>query len=212
MANLSTLIGSGSSGGGSSPFNYDAKTMIPFWAYYMRVKQTSSSVLISNGLSFWTDRMAHFGAVGFITAADTWVTICDVTGGGFLLNAIAPRPASGSAIETIEITVDDVVTTFSFNTTGAYRLCVGSFSDYITTSSSSSSDYSRYPSSTGDVDGLRYLNNVYVKDPHYLAMEGVPMIRFDQSMSIRMKCSVYQTTNYSHYCGASYFLDKGVQS
>lgn len=184
------------------------------------VKDGVGTSKASNNAAFYT-AMALLGASGAITVADTFITLLNASGGGgFLYHVVAPTH-SAAFTPTIEITVDGgtVYTIAPTSTFAAQsRLVLGATTPgapVITTVGTYNENQIIQASSYNDIGfqgrigGIHTLaTGVVALPPEQVMMSfGMPMLRWEQSILIRVKASLLSAVAADKQCGAHYRLD-----
>lgn len=179
------------------------------------LKYAAGANYYANNTNFWA-RVAEYGAHAPIVAADTWVTVCDVTGSGYLYNAISPAFPDTTANQTLdlELTVDGDITTFSVTVTSAPnpvsgdRLALGLFGHGLDISASISA-VSLMPNTVNDpgfsspIGGLYKLtNSPSLIHPRWYGILGLPRLPFSTDLKIRARASRYLNSAAAPSAGA----------
>ena len=170
----------------------------------------------------FTGSLASQGAVANITAANTYVTICNLSGGGYFFGAVSPASAfSASEVATFRITVDGAVYTIASgaNITGnasiysAFRFFLGSLydgelqttakTDVIETGPGA---YSNFINQGAFLGNARESKGIMLHNDQILKC-GFPLVRFDSSLIVECKLSSYTATVPYPRCSAQYQLD-----
>jgi len=173
--------------------------------------------------STFTTYLATQGAIANIIAADTYVTIASLSGGGFLFGVISPCCDAGSTnFATFRITVDGIVYTITSPSTitggvitSANRFMIGSFAEGQTQKTATTEvvsigvgnfgNYSNYSASGGIVrvptSGVIMLHNEQILKYKF------PLVRFESSLLVEVKFSAYVVTAPYPRCSAQYQLD-----
>lgn len=161
--------------------------------------------------------IARSGAVVEIAAADTWTTVCDVTGSGFLTAAIAPTyNISAVFAPSLRITVDGVEHVFTAaSAPAAYsRLVLGGMPNIdpvvgTTTSGPGIGDYNDLGfGGAAAHNGIFVADYVLIPSPQAFISLGGRSCRFDQSLKVEAKCSQLGSTAANKAAYAVYQLDK----
>lgn len=157
------------------------------------------------------------GAAVEIAATDTWTTVCDLTGAGFLTAAIGPTCNTTASFEaSIRVTVDGVEYVFSSASAPvAYsRLVLGgipALEPIINTTSASAGDGDYNDIGFGGAsthNGIFVSESIYIPTPNRHIASGVPACRFEQSLKVEVKCSVLGSSQPVRGAYAVYQLDK----
>ena len=215
----SAIIGSGGSRWVTNP------KLLPILSVYssaLKLKTGTITSTDSTVAGFYT-ALAYEGAASAITVADTYVTVCDLTGGGFMFNAVGPSHTAAFR-PTIRITVDGTVYTITPSADQALsrRLVLGPLIHSISTATPSAativSDTS-LPNSGWDsgffaakVGGVRQYGDsasAFVSIPTESALMtfNMPVLRFESSLKVEMKASLLSGTATDKQCGVTYRLD-----
>ena len=177
---------------------------------------------ISTSSNSFTSAMYVYGAaVGNVLNNDTYNTIANITGSGYLLWCLSSTNATAeNTVVTIKITVDGNVSEISgiINQRAAGdrdRLLIGAYTagvgDSTSGSSSSynsggdfgaSSTYSRFPSS-----GIQTQPKCGIIRPDAFNFPGMPKLRFETDLKVEMKISTYEANGTSRTAAVSYRLD-----
>lgn len=184
------------------------------------LKNTLTTQQLSDAASFFTT-IATRGASASITVADTYVTLCDLTGAGFMVNAISPTHTA-SFTPTIRITVDGIAYTIapSAAQTAYYRFVLGTLTNYLSIvsvstaavagdiiSPNSAQDSGFAGSRTGGVVQASTNGVLGVPSPDAALSYGFPVLRFESSLKVEVKCSDLSGTAADKQCGVTYRLD-----
>lgn len=162
----------------------------------LSLKGDSTTIYGSNIATFFSNG-AKEGASASISVADTYATICDLTGAGFMGSCISPSH-SADFTPTIRMTIDGQVYTFtsSGNITAAFRMILGAFTPgavIITTSGGGdkTSSLQDHGFSFAKVGGLPRLGgSPNINRPTLNLAEGLPMLRFETGLKVEMKASL----------------------
>lgn len=166
--------------------------------------------------AFYT-ALALRGAVASISVADTYVTVANLTGAGFLMNLVSPTHTAGFA--TFRLTIDGTVYTIapSANQTTTTRMVLGplvagySISATATAAVAGDSVGANAPADPGfsgaSTGGLPLVAFASVPTPEAILSSGWPALRFESSCVIEMKASLLSGTAVDKQCGATYRLD-----
>jgi hypothetical protein len=166
-----------------------------------------------NNQDFW-DTMALVGDVGQVTADDTYATVSSVSGAGILTHLILPGVTNIGDTVSVLVTMDGVETELSFN--------LGAATDRVisTTIYMVGRDYydtpGFYPSHWKNADmvgGIAYRLEaggflaISIDDP-MARQYRAPCLRFENSLSVKMKSSDFTTSSKRDYCAAIYTIDQ----
>ena len=183
------------------------------------VKDQVNTSKASNNAAFYT-AMALLGSSGAITVADTFVTLLSVSGGGgFLYHVVAPTH-SANHTPTIEITADDVLYTIAPTAVFAAqsRLVLGATTPgapIITTAGTYNENQVIQVSGYNDVGFQGRIGGVHTlaTGPAALPSEqmmmsfDMPFLRWERSITVRVKASLLSAVAVDKQCGAHYRLD-----
>lgn len=185
------------------------------------VKTGTSGTAAANNSAIYTS-LANRGAQASISVADTYVTIANLSGAGFLFNVISPTH-SASFAPTIRITVDGTVYTFapSSSISSGYRLLLGPLIPMqpATAAGNTASTVGDIPlplsgndpgfaSGYGSVGGVPNIGgNSGLLTPEQILSMGWSCLRFEQSLLVEAKCSLLSGTAVDKSCAATYRLD-----
>jgi hypothetical protein len=175
----------------------------------------AGAALSPNALSYWQE-VAKRGAYATGVADDTYKEICDITGSGILFHVIAPAYTNSTDDVTFKITVDGVeyiiVKTTELRTAGSERsrLVLGAC-----VSNGRASQYTSANAFVYEYAGIALSNDLFTCDtgqmlllpPDQIRTNGLPMLRFEESLKVEVKVTDVHTGTYSGYCGATYILD-----
>ena len=223
MANLSDLFPS--SGGGSLPggMTRDPRLLPCFDATdILEIKQSSSSTQYTvSSIAFW-DSIGWHGAFAASSVDNTYKTVCDITGSGFLFHVISPAITNTTDDVMFRITVDGteyvIAKTQTWNKSGnanGSRVVLGACGYTGSFYSSSDGIWIRgWPaaSSTAAIQSFRALGSgafAHLLAPENIVTHGYgPYVRFDASLKVEVKVTdVYTVQTYGDRCGATYILD-----
>lgn len=167
--------------------------------------------------------MARDGATAAITVADTYVTVCNLTGAGFLFNAVSPTHTAGFT-PTMRITVDGTqyVIAPSANQTLNWRMVLGPTIPGVSIAApTTASVVSDIPLTNGGWDsgftnakigGIHQYGDsasAFISipsQPAILAL-GMAALRFETSLLVEMKASLLSANAVDKSCSVSYRLD-----
>lgn len=210
MANISDFFPAAGGGGGVFVTNPLELPRYSFSTLQMKYSN-SAAVASANSSSFWTF-WDYSRQSATITAADTYVTVGEVTSstnGGFLINVIGIGVAAGTGTTTFRITVDGTAYTItSGSVPGAGYTnwpCLGYFLSGVQPENATTYDSRRtehlngYWSST-NVNGM--LDNGFYKpwDTTYgtVPIDDIfsgPKLKFESTIKVEVKSSVYLTSS-----------------
>lgn len=168
----------------------------------------STTGFITNG--------SYRGASAAITVADTYVTLCDISGAGFMGSVVTPYSSASAAVQSMRITVDG--TAYEITETAPladYCLVLGGSvgqSETATTYGGLVSSPNAYFDSGFNVDRSNgvplYAQYLAVFTPEQKIAFGLPVLRFDSSLKVEVKCSVLSATNPQYRGLVTYVLDQ----
>lgn len=184
------------------------------YASQTRLKYAPASQAYLNADEFWT-ALANRGAYVACSAADTWYTVCNLSGAGYFGWAMGTYVA-GANSQKIRITADGVTATFSEpNCMSGYRLAVGggwATTPFLTGASNASAvainsyfDYGFLAKSGNDV--TRKIASIYFAPTSVMVAVGIPVLRFEQSLKVEAWTNTNGLTGNNAYAGAAYCLD-----
>ena len=207
--------------GGGGVFRTDPREMplVAVASTDLNLKNTSTSVQLSNVGGFYTS-LALRGAAASITGAATRVTVMDITGGGGLLCNLVGPMHSTAHITTFEITLDGVLTVIAPSANITRRLVLGPVSYGVPTTASlgaatlvdhlhdgnCAADYGFNAALAGGV--AQFGGPVGLLTPEAIINFNLPCLRFFESCKVEMMCSGYSGTAVDRQCGATYRLDR----
>lgn len=162
--------------------------------------------------------MALRGAQTSVAVADTYVTLANLTGAGFLFNVICATNTGAVYTPTIRITVDGVVYTISPSSTvnATFRMVLGVLiaaapsvsaiaavgSDIISPNAGPDNGFSN-----ANVGGLYNPAVAAITTPEMILAYGLPCLRFESSLLVEMKTSLLASSANDRLGGVSYRLD-----
>lgn len=188
----------------------------------LNVKELITTKTLASVAGFYT-AIAKEGASAAITVADTYVTVCNLTGAGFLFNCVSPTHSAGFR-PTIRITVDGTVYTItpSADQTAAWRLVLGPTTSGISITGVSAASVAGdiiAPNNSWDSGftnariggvvqhGGSAADFLGIPTPAAIMRHGLPMLRFESSLLVEMKCNLLSGTANDKNCAATYLLD-----
>lgn len=166
----------------------------------IKFKSSQAASIAATNTSFFTWG-ARCGAQASISVADTYVTLCSLTGAGFLGNVVSPAH-SAAFTPTIRITVDGTAHTLtptSALATAGDRIVLGSVTPgtpIILTGTSPSQDVPVVNAYMDDgffaaMNGMfAPVANVALPSPLMMLSTGMPMLRFEKSLIVEVKASL----------------------
>jgi hypothetical protein len=188
----------------------------------LNIKNTGTTQQLASVAGFWT-ALARDGATAAITVADTYVTVCSLSGAGFLFNVISTTHTAGF-IPTFRITVDGTqyVIAPSANQTLAWRMVLGAVTMGTSIAASTTAAVAGdiiVPNGSFDaafpnakIGGVRQYGgaaNDFLGVPSETAIMSnqLAMLRFESSLVVEVKCNLLSGTANDKNCGATYKLD-----
>jgi hypothetical protein len=206
--NLSALIGGGASASGVLTDLKDMPVCIadPSLKTNSNLNETASSPVLFTSL-------ALRGASGSVAVADTYLTLCDITGSGVLINVLGPTHSvvfTGS----VRITYDGIVKTISIASIPAgRRLLVGPYTNGMSQASPPESvvtgpnQFLDYGFDAALVNGVPRAASAGIPTPEQAIMYGMPRLRFANALKVEVKASLLSATAVHKQCGVTYRLD-----
>jgi hypothetical protein len=210
--------------GAGGRFSYNPKhlpaTEVDEASMYLKLtNSTSTNCSAANATSFF-NALALRGAQASVSVANTFVTLANLTGAGFAFNFILPTYA-GAHTPTLEVTVDGVLYTLTPSATLAStrRMVVGPVtSGNPVTSVGTNPINSEVLLVNGGADPGFVLANVGglfgsgtnlvgIPTPEKIMAYGMPCLRFESSLLIRMKTDLLAAAAGDRICGATYRMD-----
>lgn len=163
--------------------------------------------------SAWSNIAAE-GASTSIVTADTYVTVANLSGSGFLFNAFSPSHSSAFR-PTIRLTVDGTVYTISPTadiTGAAIRMILGAVQAASPLIAAGDAVLPNGPSDPGfgstKTGGISLAATaVGVMLPQWMLAYGYPVLRFESSLLIEMKTNILTGVAAEKICGATYRMD-----
>lgn len=169
------------------------------------LKTATGTVATSGSAGFFSAITSNnHGAVASITAADTYVTVCDVTGAGILYNVISPGYGDATIGNgaTLRITIDGDVYEITHVTTStpsiSYRMVLGPLTMRIG-STDTTNDTTINPNSIADPGfanstkrngGIPEGAGQGIMHPRYIDSLNLPCCRFKASLKVEAKSQV----------------------
>lgn len=218
-ANLSDLFPS--SGGGSLPggMTKDPR-FLPMvdGTNVLFAASTSGAGNTPDSATFWGGTILGFASIGAVlsTANDnTYGTICDLTGRGYLFHVIPPLHAAATDTISFRITVDGTEyliekTGQLYSTSQAGRLVLGCASPLGGGESSffTGQNIAGFGQDNGSTIGsFRFSGNAMLFQPWRILMEGRPCVYFEESLKVETKVSALGASGtYCQYSAATYKL------
>lgn len=185
-----------------------------------QLKTAVGGMANASAAGFYTG-MGHRGAQASISVANTYVTLANLTGAGFLFNAVAPMHSAGYT-PTMRITVDGVeyLITSSTPLATATRLVLGPLMPGGTTAAVASASLAGDiigPNSPHDAgfkvdrvagiaqgDSTTYFS---LMTPEVILSLNMQCLRFEQSLKVEMKSDLLSAVAVDKQCGVTYRLD-----
>lgn len=193
----------------------DAATM-----YLKLTSSTSTNCSAANASAFFT-ALALRGAQTSVTVADTFVTVANQTGAGFAFNFILPTYA-GAHTPTLEVTVDGVLYTIAPSATLAStrRMVVGPVTSGNPVTSvgtnpinsevllvNGGADPGFAVANVGGLFGLA-ATIIGIPTPEKIMTYGMPCLRFEASLLVRMKTDLLAAAAGDRICGCTFVMDR----
>lgn len=159
--------------------------------------KTNTTTTVSSATSSFFTKGSYEGASASITVADTYTTICDLTGAGFMGSCVSPAHSAAFS-PTIRITIDGMAYTFSSsgNISANFRMAIGAFTPgAVTSTATGGGDKTSSLQDAGFISpkdgGLPSLGGFPTISPPTLNLaEGIPMLRFESGLKVEMKASL----------------------
>lgn len=188
----------------------------------LNIKEGTTTKTLASAAGFHT-AMARDGATASITVADTYVTVANLTGSGFLFNAVSPTHTAGF-IPTMRITVDGIqyVIAPSANQTLNWRMVLGATIPGVSVALPATAtivsdvplpnggwDAGFFASKVGGVRQYGDSSSAFMSIPSESAIlsSNMPVLRFESSLLIEMKASLLSANAVDKKCSVSYRLD-----
>ena len=184
------------------------------------LKSGPTAVVNSGTASFFT-AMAARGVQSSITAADTYITLANLSGGGFAFNFVSPTHDGGAFTPTFRITVDGTQYVLSSSTTlsPGKRVVLGPICNWPASTNSGATattavDIGGISSPldqgfSGTVSGniIELASNSTIAPPEVIQTFGMQSLRFDKSLLVEMKVSGLSSVAVDKQCAVTYRLD-----
>ena len=185
------------------------------------VKRDTSLQEINANTGAGEEVLISYGTVANVTASDTYYTIADVTGSGYLYWCLSStQQLSQNDTVTIKITLDGVATEISgtinqYSSSDGGRLFIGAYtvqpqstneSGTLAHNGSNDQPYrtdGRNIYSTSEIDTRR---QVGIPGTDFYQFTGVPKLRFETSLKVEAKIGNYQAS-FIRFAAAAYKLD-----
>lgn len=180
----------------------------------LQLKSAAGTLVASSAAGFFT-ALALRGASSAITVADTFVTVASISGAGFAGGFVLPTHSAANR-QTLEITVDGTVYTLtqSADQAATYRMFVGPYTAGANTAAgeatfaNSATDDGFVNASVGGLAQITGAGNLIALPTMQAALSlGMPVLRFETSLLVRMKCNLLSGTAVHKQCGFAYELD-----
>lgn len=174
--------------------------------------KTGGGTLTSSSYADFFTAFSISGASASVVTNDTYVTVCDVTGAGFLYNVVGcANTSAGDA--GIKITIDGTV--YTYETTGNlistnYRMCVGNplfvgvnLIDNQGIGATADGGITSYSGGVFKITG----GSLLIPTGFALRTYNIQGVRFDVSLKVECKIEVILGSGITDQCGAQYILD-----
>ena len=222
MSNLTDFFPVPTGGGDSSILTDPNKMPKIIMAQGGYVKRDSSREDINNSNGNGRESVYAYGTYANVTSNDTYHTIADVTGSGYLYWCLSStNTTTQNETVTIKITLDGVATEISgtinqFSATDGGRLFIGAYTvmpqNSTTTGAlgyngSSDSPYrtdGRNIYSTSEIDTRRETG---IPSTDFYQFPGVPKLRFETSLKVEAKIGNYEVNGVLRFAAVGYKLD-----
>lgn len=187
-------------------------------AAQLTVKYTVSAAHNTTNINFF-NTAALYGASNFITANNTWATICDLTGSGDLCNVVGPAFITNSndtKIIEIRITKDGIESVYTFNSTTGTNSGKRPLLGVVGSGSLANGDYTSAFDINGTQDYFKPVFSGLIEHPvgtvsliprYWFRMLNLPRLRFESSLKVEVRSNDYSTSSNAHYAAAIYHLD-----
>lgn len=206
--------------GGGSRYITNPKHLSAFAAAGSVINvKTSATTLQTTAAAAAFTALALRGAQASVSVADTYVTVANLTGAGFMFNCISPTHDTLSFTPTFRITVDGVVYTLAPSTTfvNLYRMVLGPVTSGLPSISGISTIGSDIPGvnsptdlgfQTAMVGGVpTATGNISIPTPEQILAFQMQCLRFESSLLVEMKTSLLGSTSINKQCAVTYRLD-----
>jgi hypothetical protein len=220
MSNLTDFFPSG--GGGDSAIVTDPnklpKIIIDSGGFIKRDVQRQE---INQNTGYGRDAIQNYGVWSNVIGSDTYNTIVDVTGSGYLYWCISStQQLSSNDIVTIKITVDGVATEISGTinsraSNSGDRLFIGAYSQraqgtsttgYNGYNGSSDGGYRSDNRTSFPTNGIDRKYDASIISTDAFQFPGMPKLRFETSLKVEAKIGNYEAT-FIRFAAAAYKLD-----
>jgi hypothetical protein len=188
------------------------------------LKDANTNLWGATNTSFWENNrvITSFGSGRvLVNAANTYYTICDLTGSGYFYNAISPSNPNSPTVVTMRFTVDDVITEFSSTLyENRYRVFVGAhqLGAPMNNQSYGNPGYGSYYDAQGGAGYNQYPTEVstsLANDATAICIYTIdawkslplPKLRFETNFKLEMKSTQFSSSEESRNAWAGYKLD-----
>lgn len=188
----------------------------------LAIKEGITTQTLSSVAGFFT-ALARDGASSAITVADTYVTVTNQTGPGFLFDLVLPTHSAAHR-STARVTIDGTVYTItqSADQTATWRTVIGALTVGASVTSITTASVSGdipLPNASFDagfknakIGGVRQYGSsgadvLVVPSESAIMTYGMPMLRFESSLLIEMKCNLLSADAVEKQCGATFRMD-----
>ena len=187
--------------------------------YLKLTSSTSTNCSAANAAAFF-NALALRGAQASVSVANTFVTLANLTGAGFAFNFILPTYA-GAHTPTLEVTVDGVLYTLAPSATLAAtrRMVVGPVTSGSPVTSvgtnpinsevllvNGGADPGFAVANVGGLFGLA-ATIIGIPTPEKIMTYGMPCLRFESSLLVRMKTDLLAAAAGDRICGVTFMMD-----
>ena len=188
----------------------------------LNIKSAIGAVSVANVAGFFT-ALALDGADSAITVADTYVTVADLSGAGFAFDFVLPTHSAAHR-STARITVDGTVYTItqSADQTALWRMVIGPLTigkstvgiataaiagDIIMPNGAWDAGFNRAKIGGVRQYGASSADFLTVPSESAIMSYNMPMLRFESSLLIEMKCNLLSADAVEKQCGATFRMD-----
>ncbi len=170
---------------------------------------------MGSSLAGFFTALALRGAQTSIAVADTYVTVANISGSGFLANCVSPTHTA-THTPTIRITVDGTAYTIAPSAVQplSSRMVLGPTSSGASVgaiealSLNGGSDNGFLNAAVGGLNQIVTGNTaISLMTPEGLLSYGYQLLRFESSLLVEIKCSLLSANAVDKQCGATYILD-----
>ena len=175
---------------------------------------------ISSTSSNWSAAIGKYGSKANIIGDNTYVTVVNVTGSGYLNWCVSSTTDTASnVIATIKITVDGNVSeisgTINQRSSGDKdRFLIGAYTAGLGGNTSGSSSYNsgndqgaKDPYSSFPASGIQRESRIGILRPDAFNFPGMPKLKFETDLKVEMKISSYIPNGTFRIGAVSYRLD-----